>query len=190
LVITQLFFGLGWLRATAEKVISIDWWTGATVQSFVADHAEATLPWFLPAATGAAAVAPVTSLLVLAAEAAIGLALVVNRKVAAALAAAITLNLAFVATGAVNPSAFYLIGQGAIVLWLVGRRTPSAAVSTGLRIATAVAVALAAISVPAISTIHPADVIDDPAIMVGMLGAMTALACHLTHRAMFGRNLP
>lgn len=190
LVITQLFFGLGWLRAAGAKVISIDWWTGDAICSFVADHADTTLPWIEPVTDAVVAVAPLIAVLVLDLQAGTGLALIVDRGVPAALAAATLLNVTFVAIGAVNPSAFYLVGQGAIALWLVGRRPPTARVSRALRLTTGAAVAAAAVSAPFITTVDPALVIEDPAIVIVMLGALTALACQLTHRAMFGRGLP
>ena len=190
-VVTQLFFGLGWLRATGEKVVSIDWWTGDAIRAFVAEYQGATLGWFQPILDAALGLGPaVLALVVLVAELAIGLALVANRRTRWALAAAIALNLVFVATGAVNPSAFYLIGQGALALWLVGRRPPTPGLSRALRLTTAVAVALAAVSIPFVTTLHPAAVIDDPAIMILFLGGLTALAGELTHRACFGRSLP
>ena len=190
-VVTQLFFGLGWLRATGEKVISIDWWTGATIETFVAEHQGATLGWFQPTLDAAVGLGSAgLAVGVLATELAIGLGLVLNRGSRPALAAALALNLAFVAIGAVNPSAFYLIGQGALALWMVGRRAATPGLSRALRFTTAAAVALAAVSLPFVATVHPADVIDDPAIMVVLLGGLTALACELTHRARFGRGLP
>lgn len=190
LIITQIFFALGWLRAVGEKVISVDWWTGETIRLFAAEHAGTTLPWFQPIMDAAVSSAPLTALVVLLVELAVGLGLLANRRLAMALPVAIGLNLAFVAAGAVNPSAFYLVGQGAIALWLVARRPPTPGLSRGLRLATAVAVACAAVSAPAISTLHPALVIDDPAIMFAMFAGLTALACELTHRVVFGRSLP
>lgn len=190
LVIGQLFFGLGWARAAAAKAISVDWWTGATIEQFVASHRPLTLGWFSPVAELAAAYAPMTALLVLVAQLLIAVAMVSNRAFAWALGVASLLNLSFLAIGAIEPSAFYLFGQGAMALWLIGRRRPSAALSGALRFAVAGAVALAAISVPFIGTLHPAHVIRDPAVMMAFLGALAAIAIELTHRAVFGRSLP
>ncbi len=120
----------------------------------------------------------------------VGLALVTNRAVLPALAVGGLLNVAFLAVGAVNPSAFYLVGQGAVALWIVGRRPASTGLSIGLQLATAVTVALAVVSAPFITTIHPAEVIDDPAVMLLVLAGLTAVAAELTHRAVFRRGLP
>jgi hypothetical protein len=95
-----------------------------------------------------------------------------------------------VAVGAVNPSAFYLVGQGAVALWHLGCRPPSPALSRGLQYGVAVAVALAVVSVPFIGTIHPAGVIDDPAVMMAMLAGLTAVGAEMTHRAVFRTGLP
>jgi hypothetical protein len=127
---------------------------------------------------------------VLLAQLAFAGALLTGRAVGWALAGALSLNIAFVAIGAVNPSAFYLIGQGAVALWLVGRLRAGSVLSGGLRWMTAAGVALSVVSLPFISTVHPATAIDDPAVMLTLVGGLTALAGELTHRASFGRSLP
>lgn len=191
LVVTQIFFGLGWLRAAAEKTISVDWWTGNTIRSFVAEHADLSLAWFAPILDQLVVpFAPLVAIGVLLSQLAIGVSLVINRGAASLLWVAMGLNLAFIAAGAVNPSIFYVVGQGAILLWLFGRKRSTASRSAALRLVTAVGVAVAAISAPFINTLHPAEVIDDPAIVLVMFGGLTALSAYLTHRAMFGRNLP
>ena len=190
LIVTQIFFGLGWLRAAAEKAISVDWWTGSTIRTFVAEHEGLSLAWFEPVLDQVVVpFAPVTAAGILLAQLAIGVSLVMNRGAAVLLWLAMALNLAFIATGAVNPSIFYLVGQGAILLWLFGRQASTVFRSAALRLVTIAAAVVAAISVPFISTVHPAEVIDDPAIVLVMFGSLTALAAQLTHRAMFGRNL-
>ncbi len=44
-VVTQVFIGLGWLRAAAEKLIEPHWWAGGTINDFLADHDDTTLGW-------------------------------------------------------------------------------------------------------------------------------------------------
>ena len=190
LVVTQIFFGLGWLRAAAEKAISMNWWTGDTIRRFVAEHEDLSLAWFEPILDQMVVpFAPVVAIGILLTQLAIGASLVMNRGAAALLWLAMGLNLAFIASGAVNPSIFYLVGQGAILLWLFGRKQSTALRSGALRLVAGLAAGVAAISVPFISTLHPAEVIDDPAIVLVMFGSLTALAAQLTHRAMFGRDL-
>jgi thiosulfate dehydrogenase [quinone] large subunit len=156
----------------------------------VAEHDNATLDWVAPVADLASTVAPLTAVVVAAAQLFVGLSFLTNRRFGAALVMGSLLNLAFVAIGAVNPSAFYLIGQGAMALWLIGTQRPTEAVSRGLRFGVAIGVALAAISLPFLETVHPATVIDDPAAMLATLGGLAALAGELTHRALFNRSLP
>lgn len=190
LLVTQLFFGLGWLRAAAAKVISVNWWTGDHIVAFLARHSSETLTWAEPLVGLIVPIAPLVAALVLAAQLAIGSALVVNRHAPRALIAAMGLNIAFVAFGAVNPSAFYLVGQGAILLWMLGRRRPTPGLSTMLRVGTAAAVALAVVNIPLIATIDPVAVIDDPAMMMVTVGSLAAVAFEATHRMVFGRALP
>ncbi|MGH1493001.1 MAG: hypothetical protein ACRBK7_27005 [Acidimicrobiales bacterium] len=190
MVISQLFFGLGWARAAAAKVISIDWWTGATIDHFVADHETVTVGWASWLAQTAAANTVIVALMVLLAQLFIAGSFLTNRALGSALAVAAALNLTFLAIGAVDPSAFYLFGQGVMALWLVGRRPPSAPLSRMLRFAVAASVALAAISIPSIATIHPVEVIHDPAVMVAFISGLAAVSLELTHRAVFGYSLP
>ncbi len=187
---SQLFFGLGWLRAVGAKVIDTGWWTGDVIRAFVTDHQDVTLPWIEPVLGIVVANAALVAVGVVIAQLLVGLALVTNRAVLPALAVGGLLNVAFLAVGAVNPSAFYLVGQGAVALWIVGRRPASTGLSIGLQLATAVTVALAVVSAPFITTIHPAEVIDDPGVMLVLLAGLTAVAAELTHRAVFRRGLP
>ncbi len=190
-VVTQLFFGLGWLRAVGEKVIDPAWWNGDVIRGFVATTADLTLPWLSPLLSSfVLPLAPLVAVLVVVAQAAAGVALVSNRAVIPALAVAAALNLVFLASGAVAPSAFYLLGQGAVALWRIGRRPPTPALSRGLQAATVAAAVLAIISLPFVGTVHPAEVIHDPAIMLATLAGLVAVASELTHRALFRRGLP
>ncbi len=189
LVISQLFFAMGWLRAAAEKVISPAWWSGETIWAFLTAHDADTVAWFRPVVDMAVVDhVPLYVVGIVLTQLACGLLLLTDRHLPLALAVAMTMNIAFVAIGAVNPSAFYLVGQGAIALWLVGTRRPTATLSTALRWTTGFAAAVTLISLPLIRTVDPHGVIDDPAAMMATLGALTALGCELTHRALFGRN--
>ena len=47
-VVTQVFLGLGWLRAAAEKLISGGWWRGEAIEAFLAEHEAQTLGWYQP----------------------------------------------------------------------------------------------------------------------------------------------
>ena len=105
-----------------------------------------------------------------------------GRFVGFALAVGVLMNLNFMAAGAVNPSAFYLVIQGTIALWLAERTRAGQRAGRALT-ATAVAGAgLAALSVPYISTLHPHGVVEDPAVMMVMGGALTVVGCGLAHR--------
>lgn len=186
LVITKLFFGLGWLRAAGAKVSSDAWWSGEELRDFVSSNSTATLPWFTPILTHLVLpLAAVLAVLVFAAQVAVGLALIVNYWVTPALTLAFAMNLTFIAVGAVNPSAFYLLGQGAIALWLLGNSPITPLKNRILHLCVGLAVVLMALSLPCIATLHPAHVIDDPAIVLVLLSGLTVLAVGLTraHRA-------
>jgi thiosulfate dehydrogenase [quinone] large subunit len=173
----RLFLAAGWLRAAAEKLIDHQWWNGDKLRSFLdAQHHDA-LPFFRPVmdsvvtpyAVQVAAIVAVVQVM-------IGLALLVGHPLRIALWTGITLNVIFVMCGRVNPSAFYLVMEAALLY----------AVSTGhmgrgSRIPTARSflligawVAIAGAMVPFVRTLEPAEVIEDPAMMLVFLSLMMA----------------
>ena len=177
--VTEIFIGLGWLRAAASKVIDPGWWSGDYLAGFLTIHADETLGWYQPFVDYL--VAPnlaMVALIVLVLQVAVAASLLLGRWRPMGLGVGIAMNLHFVAAGAVNPSAFYLLAQGALALWLVERWSRRRTEAT-LPAVAATGVAVAGFNLPFIRTLHPAEVIDDPAIMFITLGALTALACVL-----------
>ncbi len=162
-VITQLFLGLGWLRAAVEKLISTGWWRGDVIRMFLIDRQDQTLGWYQPFVDLVVSpLAAVVAAVVLVSQAAIGLSFLSGRFVGPALLAGMLLNLHFIAAGAVNPSAFYLVMQGAIALWLAERTVAERRTSRILVATAALGAVLAALSLPFISTVDPHGVIEDP----------------------------
>ena len=113
------------------------------------------------------------ALFVMIAQLAIGVAFVTARHLRPALWMGVTLNVVFVAIGAVDPSVFYLVIQlsllAAVALGVFGGR-PRAPnpVSVGLKLGVAGALA------PYAMTIAPADVIHDPAIILMTVAILAA----------------
>ncbi len=181
-VLTQLFIGLGWMRAVAEKLIDPAWWSGEVIEDFAAAHGGSTLGWYrlfvdlvvLPQAALVGIVVVVGQLIA-------GLSLITGRALRLGIGVGMFLNVNFLATGAVAPSAFYLLAQGAMLLWLVEQH-PSRPSNQSLQIAGGIAGILAGASLPFVSTLHPAEVIDDPAMMFVFGGALSALGCLLVGR--------
>ena len=175
----RIFLAAGWLRAAAEKIISQRWWNGGELRSFlVAEHSMA-LPFFRPVMDHvfAPAAIPVTMLVILG-ELACGIALVIGRSMRLALYAGVVMNAAFVLCGRVNPSAFYLVMEIALLFAIADGaigRTPSRPGRHTLTFAGAWLI-LGAVFVPYIRTLEPAQVIADPAIMMTFLCVITAAA--------------
>ena len=174
----RLFLAAGWMRAGAEKFIDHDWWTGATLRDFLAAQHDVALPYFRPVmdhAIGPFAVE--VAAVVAVAQIMIGLAILVGRPLRLALWAGVVLNVVFVMCGRVNPSAFYLVMEAALLYGIstgtVARsvKRPSTR-SLGL---VAMWLALAVVDVPFIRTLEPAKVIDDPAMMLTFLCVVVAI---------------
>ena len=171
----RAFLAFGWLRAGVEKAIDPDWWSGAALDAFLAEQTSAMLPFMEPLTDAFVAPAPaITAFIVLVAELALGVLLLTGRRLGTALLGASALNVIFVLMGVVTPSAFYLVLQLTLLLalgartgWFTARRRVALIGAAGLA-----GVALA----PFIATLHPAEVIHDPAIMLVTVGALTAAA--------------
>jgi uncharacterized membrane protein YphA (DoxX/SURF4 family) len=184
----RFFLGLGWMRAGTEKLIDPEWWTGIKLNGFLERQRELSLPfmpWFIdqlfePLATPIA-------LVVMASQFTIGFAFLTTRMLRLALWAAVTLNCVFVAMGAVSPSVFYLVIELTLLAALANgvfdesRRRAPKPWSIGAKLGAAVA------CLPYVETVHPADVIDDPAIILATVATIAAATEAL---ALIGNDAP
>ncbi len=84
------------------------------------------------------------------------------------------LNVQFMLAGVVNPSAFYVVIAMVILLWRFDERVAGARRRTLARRLAMGAAAVATGLVPFIKTLAPAEVIVDPAIVLGFLGVLFA----------------
>ena len=173
----RLFLAFGWLRAAAEKLIDHTWWNGDKLRSFLETQHHEALPFFRPVmnsvispyAVQVAAIVAVLQLL-------IGLALLIGRPLRIALWSGIVLNVVFVLCGRVNPSAFYLVMEAALLYAVStghlgrGARTPAARSFLLIGAWLAVAGSMA----PFVRTLQPAEVIEDPAMMLVFLSLVMA----------------
>ncbi|MEM7142339.1 MAG: hypothetical protein AAF548_15050 [Actinomycetota bacterium] len=187
----EIFIGAGWLRAAAEKAISGDWWGGATLEAFLIETDGERVPWFhlvtdvvvwpnLALVSAAVAITQV----------ALGVCLLTGRARATTLLVGIALNTSFVLAGAVDPSAFYLLAQLAVLLWVAEeRRTPHpTAIAWTLAIG---GLATAGSALLSIGTLHPEHVVDDPSMMLVFLGLLTAASAErLGRRPLAGDAQP
>ncbi len=190
-LLIQLFIGLGWTRAGVEKLISSEWWDGTELDAFLGEHTEQTVSWYQPVID--LVVAPgviVISFVVMTLQFLLGAALVTNKHVGIALGVGMFLNLNFIAAGAVSPSVFYLLAQGAVLLWIADRSRAGSTTDI-LEVVMMASATLAVISAPWIRTLAPAEVIDDPALMLSTIGGFGALCSFLTyHRLRQGLSQP
>ncbi len=171
----HLFLIVGWGRAAAEKVIDPRWWTSQALREFLAAQRPHMLPWFGWLSDNLLVrFAPQVAITVLGMQIGIVICLVTNHRVRQALWAGVVLNVCFTMAGKVNPSAFYLVMQ----LTMLFALSRSISREVALRRA-GIWLSIAAVVLPFAETVHPRDVIDDPALMlafVASLAAVTTLA--------------
>lgn len=186
-MITRLFIGLGWTRAAVEKVIDSDWWSGSGILAFIAEQSSHTLGWYRPVLDGMVAPnAVLFAVIVIIAQLAVAVSLLSGRAVGYGLLLGMFLNLNFLAAGAVNPSAFYLLSQGALALWLAEQARSGKLITRTLSTIAVAAYVLGVMSLPYIGTLHPARVMADPGIMFVVVALLTVVACDLAHRRITG----
>jgi hypothetical protein len=120
LVPLRWFIGLGWLRATAEKLVDPAWHNGEAVRAFVGSANRAGVfpefETFLHSLVVPAA--PLVAWVLIALQLYCGAGILLGRSTNAALLAGIGLNLCFMLGGVPNPSAFYVLIQ--LVLFCAG----------------------------------------------------------------------
>ncbi len=169
-----LFLGLGWIRAGVEKAIDPSWWTGAALTDWLLVHRATAISIFPFVSEYVFEPFALTiAIVVMAAQLVIGVGILTGRSLRDALHAGLLLNLVFIAMGEVDPSAFYVMMQlsllTALNLGLIGDdRRPAElrrAVGWGYTVAFAA---------PQITTLHPAEVIHDPALMISTIGVIAA----------------
>jgi hypothetical protein len=173
----RIFLAAGWLRAGVEKVVDHTWWNGAQLRGFLVDHRDLALPFFRPAMEHVfAPYAIAVTLVVTAAEIVTGLAIATGRSMGPALRVGVVLNVAFILCGQVNPSAFYLVMEIALLFAMADGVLGARRSRVGGRtlIFSAIAAVVGFALTPYIRTIDPAKVIADPAMMLVFLSLTIA----------------
>jgi hypothetical protein len=123
LMLLRGFVAFGWLRAAADKIGDEQWWDGSAVTAFLTGGAaHEPIAGFAGFADSVLLAAPaIVALLVLVAEITIGVGVLTGIRFDAALGMGIVLSAAFLAAGQINPAAFYLIIQLALLGSPAGR---------------------------------------------------------------------
>lgn len=161
----QLFLCAGWGRAAIEKLIDPAWWNTQHLRGFLDEQRPDMLPWFRWISDHVLGpLAPQVAITVLGLQLAIAVCLATNFRVRHALWAGVALNLCFTMAGRVNPSAFYLVMQLTMLFALSRPIAPSIAKRRAIAWMTPASLVL-----PFAHTVHPSEVIDDPALMLSFL---------------------
>ncbi len=120
----RIFIGIGWIRASLEKIIEVGWYDGSALSDFLQAHLESgamVFPFyrslveniFLPNAFAMSWIIMIGQFLV-------GVAMLVGFFTNFALLWGLFMNLNFILAGEVNPSAFYVVIQLVLFVGNVG----------------------------------------------------------------------
>ena len=170
----QLFLGAGWLRAAISNSTQPNWWSGGYLREFLIDQTS-TIPWYRAFLDYVVEpLSPAVSILVVAIEVIVGLALLLNYRPLLSLAVGSVLNLNFMLAGAVNPSAFYMVIAGAMLLWHIDSGVPMARKGVIFRWSAVAAVASLVLLGPFVREIAPMHVIEDTAMVLIFVAALFA----------------
>ena len=171
----RAFLLVGWLRVAVEKMVDPAWWSGEALRVYAARQSELSLPFVPPVVD--AVVLPavqVVAVLVVVLQLVTAAGFLTRRWFPAALCLGSAMNVVFVATGSVNPSAFYLVMQlgllGAVWEGAVDGRIREPGRTTLWT--SAVVAAAGLLMLPFIRTLAPAEIIADPASMLAFLAAL------------------
>ena len=127
------------------------------------------------------------ALVVLLAQLGAAMALLTGRHLKVGLVVGVLMNLTFMASGAVNPSVFYLVSQGALLVWMA-ENAPFRADDIVYSAVQVAAATVALLSIPFINTIHPAEVIDDPAVIFTFMGGLAVVVSELARQRSEGSS--
>lgn len=200
LVPLRWFIGIGWLRASAEKLADPAWHNGEAVRAFVesAGRPRAFPEFEIFLHTIVEPAAPLVVWVVIALQLYCGAGILLGRSTNAALLTGMGLNLTFMLAGVPNPSAFYVLIQvmlfcaGAGAIMGLDRRTsvPERSLLIAARADNLVSgprdrwwlggLATLLLVVSAYSFAHgrdfsPAGSINDPALVLGTMSALGGL---------------
>ncbi len=120
----RLFIGMGWLRASAEKIPDPGWYDGTALTAFLKDelaeghvvfpfYRALILDVFLPNASALGVIVLIGELLA-------GVAILIGMFTNAALLGGMFMNLNFILAGVPDPSAFYFVIQVALFVGGIG----------------------------------------------------------------------
>jgi len=205
----RLFIGMGWLRASAEKIPDPGWYDGTALTAFLEEGlagGHIAFPFyrtlitdvFLPNAGALGVIVMIGELLA-------GVAILVGMFTNAALLGGIFMNLNFILAGAPDPSAFYFLIQVALFVGgigaiagadtLLGRRVknpllvaqnriPVRRFRTRERVFLGLAtlwLGLAAYALAHVSTLDPGRSVEDPAMILGVLFGLSSVQAFIAY---------
>ncbi len=175
-LIPQIFLGIAWTRSAIGHIVESDWWTGQQILDFVAECEEFGLPFYSflaelilkPLATQFAVV-------VVIAQAALGVLLLANVRPRITTLASIFLSMNFIMGGQVNPSVFYII-LALVVLFRAIDARPARQSWKSFSLQSLVLLGLVLLLCgPFVRTLNPVHVIDDPAVvLISVVATFTA----------------
>lgn len=136
----RLFIGIGWIRASSEKITDTEWHDGTALSTFLEEHlagGEIVFPLYQDLVTDVFLPnASVLGWIIIVGQFLVGVAVLTGTFSNIGLLGGLFMNLNFLLAGAVNPSAFYMVIQSVLFIsntaavlgvdWLLSGKIPFA----------------------------------------------------------------
>ncbi len=204
----RLFIGIGWVRASLEKLLEAPWHSGAALTKFLNTQladGHVVFPFYRSLITDVFAPNVLAlSWIIIAGQLLVGAALMAGACTNFALLCGMFMNLNFILAGRVNPSAFYMVIQTVLFIantgsilgldYLISKRIPFALVVAqpqferkylaiekwSFLALSAISAVIAIVVRPHIRDYSPSSV-DDPAMLILVLAIFGGLASLITY---------
>lgn len=182
-LLPQLFLAAGWGRAGVAHALSRRWWTGEEILDFLATETELQVGPYHHVLTWIVEPFPaLTAVVVGLTELVIAVLLAANYRVKLALVAAAFLNVQFILAGVVNPSIFYLVASLGIAIWRLETAASPETISRLIRVCLPLGLGASLLLAPSVRTIEPETAIEDPALVLIFLIALSATSLWWANR--------
>lgn len=182
-LLLQVFLAFAWGRSALAHALASDWWNGQQVLRFLATETGLRVDayqWVLLRIVEPIP-APV-ALLVVAVELVIAVLLLLNYRVPIALGFAVFLNVQLILAGQVSPSVFFLVAALGIAIWRFETTAGQATLQRLSEASVLAGIVVVAFLGPAVRTLAPKGVLEDPAFVLIFVSALTVLALWWVNR--------
>lgn len=176
-LLLQIFLVFAWGRSALAHAFTGSWWSGDAVRQFLASETGLRIDAYQFVLVGIVEpMAPIIAAAIVFAELAIAMLLLFNFRTAIAIGLGIFINTQLVLAGQVSPSVFFLVAWLGITMWHLETTASPARLQQLSKAGLLAVIMIVAFLAPAVRTLAPEGLLEDPAFVLIFLSVLTALA--------------